>query len=82
MTEDNAAPAAPAEPKRMKPIWYFCGWMLLVIGAILLVSGIINMVSPPQVEPVLYELHTDLWWGGVILVGGAVLLLVNRKGTG
>ncbi|MEW6512139.1 MAG: hypothetical protein AB1428_14405 [Bacteroidota bacterium] len=63
----------------MKPIWYFVGLFLLVTGAIVTAAGIYDLVSPPAQKTVLAELHPGIWWGGVMLVSGAVFLLFNRK---
>ena len=65
----------------MKPIWYFVGWMLLIIGLIVTLTGLYNFVQPPAIQPVLHDLHTDIWWGAVITAGGLVLLLRNRNAT-
>jgi predicted membrane channel-forming protein YqfA (hemolysin III family) len=65
----------------MKPIWYFVGILLLVVGGIIGITGIVQYFSPPEHQPVLSHLHTNMWWGGVMVLGGAVFLLANRKKT-
>jgi len=62
----------------MRPIWYFVGWMLLVVGVLVMVSGVLNIVSPPQHPAVSQHLHPELWWGGVIVAAGVVFLVANR----
>ena len=79
MTEPNETPET--ETRKMRPIWYFVGWMLLVVGLMVVASGLINLVSPPEQKTVLYELHTSLWWGAVIAGGGVIFLLANRHAT-
>ena len=37
------------EPQ-MKPIWYFVGLILLVMGTLILLSGIYHLISPPAVN--------------------------------
>jgi len=71
------------ETKGMKPIWYFVGWLLLMIGLIVTVTGIYGLVSPPPVEQQtkLYHLHTGIWWGAIITVAGLIFLLANRNVT-
>ncbi len=65
----------------MKPIWYFVGILLLVIGTIILLTGLYTLLYPPSEEKVLAYLHPDIWWGAVMVVGGLVFLLANRKKT-
>ncbi|MDA2928759.1 hypothetical protein MYX84_02250 [Acidobacteria bacterium AH-259-O06] len=69
------------ETKGIKPIWYFVGWLLLIVGFIVTASGIYGMISPPppEMQTVLYELHTSIWWGTVIAVAGVIFLVANRK---
>jgi len=76
MTDPHETPQTDAP--EMRPIWYFVGWMLLVVGLMVVVSGLINLVSPPERQTVLAHLHTNLWWGAVITAGGAILLFANR----
>jgi hypothetical protein len=70
-----------SETKKMKPIWYFVGLMLLAMGAVVIASGIYHYLNPGTTKTVLADLHPDLWWGAVMIVAGAIFLLVNRKVT-
>ena len=63
----------------MKPIWYFVGLILSVIGLIILLTGIYLLVSPSQSKPVLGELHPDIWWGAIMLIVGVFFILRNRN---
>ncbi len=63
----------------MKPIWYFVGLLLLIMGTIVFVAGVFTFINPPPEQKVLASLHPDLWWGGVMMMSGAVFLLANRK---
>lgn len=67
------------ETKEMKSIWYFVGLMLSAMGAVVLIAGIANYLSPPARETVLSQLHPALWWGGVMIVVGLIFFLLNRK---
>lgn len=60
-----------SDPKAREPvpIWVFVGLILLVYGAIVLIAGLIGDERPT----VLQELHPAIWWGGVMVVAGAVM---------
>ena len=51
-------------------IWFFIGVSLAVNGAIICGTGIYELVSPPEHQVVLYNLHANVWWGAVLLVLG------------
>lgn len=70
-----------SEP-RMRPIWYFVGIMLLTMGALVLVSGIYHLIVPPENPTVLAHLHPAIWWGSVMVAGGAILFLSSRTHSG
>jgi len=53
-------------------IWFFIGVSLLVNGTLIFATGIYEIVSPPANRVVLYGLHANIWWGGVLLVLGAL----------
>ena len=63
----------------MKSIWYFVGLILLVMGGIILLSGIGLLIYPPETKTVLSEIHPNLWWGGIMCVFGGGLYLKMRK---
>ena len=65
----------------MKPIWYFVGLLLLIMGVIIFAAGLYALVSPPPEHKVLDQLHPDLWWGVVMAVSGLIFLWANRKKT-
>ncbi len=65
----------------MKPIWYFVGLLLTIMGTIILVAGFYTLFNPPPQEKVLGSLHPDLWWGAVMIISGVIFLLANRKKT-
>jgi hypothetical protein len=65
----------------MKPIWYFVGILLAVVGGLIGVTGIVQYFIPPEHQPVLAEVHANMWWGAVMVASGLIFLLANRKKT-
>ena len=61
-------------------IWFFTGICLLVNGALICATGVYELVSPPANKVVLYDLHANIWWGGVLLVVGLVYSLRYSPG--
>jgi hypothetical protein len=68
----------PNEPKKMKPIWYFAGLVLLSMGAVILLTGIYRLATGAPHATVLARLHPDVWWGAVMVAAGAVFFFRNR----
>lgn len=67
------------DKEQMKPIWYFVGWILLIIGFLVLVAGIYYLFMPVHHEVKLDSLHTNIWWGIVLMFAGGVMAYFNRK---
>ncbi len=63
----------------LKTIWFFVGLILLIMGGLVVISGIVQWVNPPASKTVLWELHPALWWGGMMMVIGLVYLITNFK---
>jgi heme/copper-type cytochrome/quinol oxidase subunit 3 len=62
-------------------IWFFIGVLLTVYGAMIVAYGCYEWVSgvyPPGVQ--LTNLHTPVWWGGVLLLLGVVYMVKFRPG--
>jgi hypothetical protein len=53
-------------------IWFFIGISLLFNGALILGTGLYELVHPPEYRVVLYELHANLWWGGLLFLAGII----------
>ena len=64
---------------KMKPIWYFVGLILLSMGAVINLTGIYDLFSKTGSEKVLGSLHTNIWWGELMVLAGAVFVFFNRK---
>jgi divalent metal cation (Fe/Co/Zn/Cd) transporter len=66
---------------QMKPIWYFVGLILLIMGGLILLSGIYHLISPPEAKTVLADLHPDIWWGALMIIFGGTLYLKTRRAS-
>lgn len=63
------------KPRGSLSIWFFIGLSLLVNGVLIFAAGIYALVSPPKYRIALYDLHADVWWGGLLLILGAFYCL-------
>jgi uncharacterized membrane protein len=64
--------------KEMRSIWYFIGLLFVVMGGLILISGIYHLISPVEVKTVLYEIHPNVWWGGLMLIVGIIFLFTHK----
>lgn len=64
--------------KGMKTIWYFVALILVIMGGMIVLSGVYYIFYPSQSSTVLQELHPNLWWGGIMLIAGLIFLWRNR----
>jgi hypothetical protein len=69
------------ETKEMKPIWFFVGLLMLIMGLIILSSGIFYAINTPENPLTLYHLHPDIWWGGLMSIVGIIFLWVSNRIT-
>lgn len=67
-----------SEIKGMKPIWYFVGIALLVIGGLVFVAGIYFLFNEAPNPTVLDHLHPDIWWGAFMMVVGTIFIWKNK----
>jgi hypothetical protein len=51
-------------------IWFFSGLLLLTYGLMIMGTGIWELSHPAAHEPVLWQLHAPIWWGGLMTAGG------------
>lgn len=63
----------------MKPIWYFVGMILIVMGGIIFLSGIYFLINPPEVEKVMADIHPDIWWGFIMILFGGIMFWKSKK---
>jgi amino acid permease len=67
--------------KKMKPIWFFVGLVLLFMGGVILITGIYDLLAHAESKTVLARLHPAVWWGGLMVAAGLVFVLANRHAT-
>jgi hypothetical protein len=65
--------------KKMKPIWFFVGLVLIVIGGLILATGLVDLFAHTESKTVLAYLHPDIWWGAVMVLAGLALVLKNKN---
>ncbi len=65
-------------PMKMKPVWFFVGLILLIMGGIILLSGVYGLVRGFRYATVLSHLRPDIWWGAIMAAAGANLFFRNR----
>jgi hypothetical protein len=53
-------------------IWFFIGVLLLIYGVLITGAGLYELVSPPERQVVLAQLHAGVWWGALLLVLGGI----------
>jgi len=51
-------------------VWFLIGISLAGNGLLIFAAGIYALVSPPAHPLILYRLHADVWWGGLLLIVG------------
>jgi len=67
--------------KKMKPIWFFVGLALVVMGGVILGTGLFDLVKGVGSGKVLDRLHPAVWWGGIMVAAGLIFALANRKAS-
>jgi hypothetical protein len=63
------------------PIWFFIGVLLTIYGAMILVYGVVEWTTgsyPAGVQ--LTQLHTPVWWGGLLTALGVLYVVKFRPG--
>ena len=66
------------EKHHIIPVWFFVGCLLLIYGVLIFISGLAEWSHPS--ETVLANLHAPVWWGGLLIVLGAVYCALFRPG--
>ena len=65
-----------SETRHIVPVWFFVGLLFLIYGALIVISGLAEWRNPAST--VLAQLHAPVWWGGVMVVLGAIYVGVFR----
>jgi hypothetical protein len=66
---------------KMRPIWFFVGLILAVMGAIILGTGLSDLLAGVETRTVLARLHPSVWWGGLMVAAGLLFIVLNRKAS-
>jgi len=63
-------------------IWFFIGGCLSVMGALILGTGVMELIHPPAMgqRVVMFQLHAPIWWGGLMLALGISYCVRFRPG--
>jgi len=59
-------------------IWFFNGVLLTIYGAMILGYGMFELVTNQHANVVLWNLHAQVWWGGLMLALGVFYLVKFR----
>jgi hypothetical protein len=64
--------------KHSLSIWFFAGVLLVIYGIIILIANI-PALSPSSTKThvILEQLHSGVWWGGLLLLLGIVFLVLH-----
>ena len=63
----------------MKPIWYFVGLILFIMGLIIEIIGIYHLINPTANHKILANLHPEIWWGAIMIIVGLVYVMKNKN---
>ena len=62
------------------PIWFFIGVLLTIYGVMILGYGIVEWTTGNYADVQLVQLHTPVWWGGVLAALGVLYVVKFRPG--
>jgi hypothetical protein len=71
-----------AKTKEPISIWYFVGVLLTIYGVLILGAGLYDLIAGVRRDTVLAELHAGVWWGGLLVVLGAIYVRSFAPGRG
>lgn len=59
-------------------IWFLIGLQLFLYGVLITGAGIYQFFHPPAQRTVLFELHSGIWWGALMLAAGVFYTVAFR----
>ena len=65
--------------KGMRSIWFFVGLIMLITGVLVFLAGIYELINPTVQDVRLTGLHTNIWWGILIAIAGAIYTVKNKN---
>ena len=65
--------------KGMRSIWFFVGLIMLITGVLVFLAGIYELINPTVQDVRLIGLHTNIWWGILIAIAGAIYTVKNKN---
>ena len=64
-----------SEGRRMIPVWFFVGVILLIYGVLILATGLYEFSHPSST--VLANLHPAVWWGALLTILGGIYVYLH-----
>lgn len=61
-------------------IWFLIGLQLAIYALLITGAGMYQYFNPPVQRTVLFELHSGIWWGAMMLIAGIVYTVAFRPG--
>lgn len=59
-------------------IWFLIGLQLAIYGVLITGAGVYQYFNPPVQRTVLFELHSGIWWGALMLIAGLAYTIMFR----
>lgn len=59
--------------QNVKPIWFFVGLILMIMGGIIFITGVYFLFNPSEVKTVLADTYPNIWWGFFMIIFGWVM---------
>ena len=51
------------------------------MGGVILAAGLVDLIARVESRTVLAKLHPRIWWGGLMVLAGAIFVLTNKNAT-